>query len=88
MIFYLQKTTGRSCLVELLIDLLLACKDPQHVKVIMLMPEKEETPSSVPQQTLKERLLVIGQRCAALPVVNQRTPDEILGYDNSGMPPA
>lgn len=60
----------------------------RHVKVIMLMPEKEETQSSAPQQTLKERLLAIGQRCAALPLVDQRTPDEILGYDDSGMPTA
>jgi antitoxin VapB len=35
---------------------------------------------------LSEELLVIGRRCAALPVLDSRTPEEILGYDESGMP--
>ena len=35
---------------------------------------------------LKEALLTIGQRCAALPDQDLRSPDEILGYDNKGLP--
>ncbi len=35
---------------------------------------------------LSERLLEIGRRCAALPVLDDRTPDEILGYDERGLP--
>lgn len=35
---------------------------------------------------LAERLMEIGRRCAALPVLDERTPDEILGYDDNGLP--
>jgi antitoxin VapB len=32
------------------------------------------------------RLLEIADRVAALPVLDDRTPDEILGYDENGLP--
>lgn len=35
---------------------------------------------------LKESLLAIGQRCANLPDKDTRSPDEILGYDETGLP--
>lgn len=35
---------------------------------------------------LSEELRAIGERCAALPVLDPRTPDEILGYDERGLP--
>ncbi|MGC4029536.1 MAG: type II toxin-antitoxin system VapB family antitoxin [Steroidobacteraceae bacterium] len=35
---------------------------------------------------LAEELLVIGRRCAALPVQDRRSADEILGYDRHGVP--
>ena len=35
---------------------------------------------------VSEQLAAIGRRCAALPVLDQRTPDEILGYDEQGLP--
>jgi len=35
---------------------------------------------------LSEELRAIGERCAALPVLDERTPDEILGYDDRGLP--
>jgi antitoxin VapB len=35
---------------------------------------------------LSDELLAIGRRCAALPVKDARTPDEILGYDRHGLP--
>ncbi|MGD0932438.1 MAG: type II toxin-antitoxin system VapB family antitoxin [Candidatus Korobacteraceae bacterium] len=33
-----------------------------------------------------ERLLEIANRVAALPRLDNRTPDEILGYDEKGLP--
>ena len=60
----------------------------RHVKVIMLMPEKTETVQAPSQIALKERLLTIAKRCASLPLLDRRTPDEILGYDELGMPNA
>jgi antitoxin VapB len=35
---------------------------------------------------LAEELRRIGERCAALPVIDARAPDEILGYDQHGIP--
>lgn len=31
-------------------------------------------------------LLAIGRRCAALPDIDRRTPEEIVGYDEHGVP--
>lgn len=54
----------------------------------MLMPEKTETVQATSHTALKERLLAIAKRCAALPLLDRRTSDEILGYDEYGMPSA
>ena len=35
---------------------------------------------------LREELAAIRQRCASLPVLDSRTADEILGYDERGLP--
>lgn len=35
---------------------------------------------------LKEEILEISQRCSALPDLDQRRPDEILGYEGRGVP--
>jgi antitoxin VapB len=35
---------------------------------------------------IRDELLVIGRRCAALPDLDTRSPDEILGYDEIGLP--
>jgi len=35
---------------------------------------------------LAEEILEIGRRCAALPDQDRRTADEILGYDEHGLP--
>ncbi len=37
-------------------------------------------------QTLREDLRAIGRRCAALPTLDDRPADEILGYDSRGLP--
>jgi antitoxin VapB len=35
---------------------------------------------------LSEELHEIGERCAALPTLNSRTPENIVGYDERGLP--
>ncbi len=35
---------------------------------------------------LKDEILAIGRRCAALPDLDTRAPDEILDYDEHGLP--
>jgi len=35
---------------------------------------------------LSEELRVIGERVAALPVLDARSPEDILGYDERGLP--
>lgn len=35
---------------------------------------------------LSERLMAISRRYRDLPVLDDRTPDEILGYDKNGLP--
>lgn len=35
---------------------------------------------------LREELAAIRRRCADLPVLDSRSPDEILGYDERGVP--
>ena len=36
--------------------------------------------------SIRDELLAIGRRCAALPDLDTRRPDEILGYDEIGLP--
>ena len=36
--------------------------------------------------TLREEIAAIRRRAARLPVLDPRSPDEILGYDERGMP--
>jgi antitoxin VapB len=37
-------------------------------------------------RSLAAEILEIGRRCAALPDLDPRTPEEILGYDDHGLP--
>ncbi len=39
-----------------------------------------------PGRSLAEELLEIGARCSALPEVDRRSAEEILGYDEHGLP--
>ncbi len=34
---------------------------------------------------LRDEILEIGRRCAALPDIDSRSPEEILGYDENGL---
>ena len=36
--------------------------------------------------SLREELRVISERCSSLPVLDERSADEILGYDDLGLP--
>lgn len=38
------------------------------------------------QRSLADELTAIGRECASLPVLDARTPEEILGYDEHGVP--
>ena len=48
-----------------------------------LLREREKR---VRPQFLAERLLRIGRECAALPVLDDRSAEEILGYNDNGIP--
>lgn len=37
-------------------------------------------------RSLAEEIMEIGRHCASLPVFDDRSPDEILGYDEAGLP--
>ena len=38
------------------------------------------------RRRLRDDLREIGARCASLPTLDERSPDEILGYDDRGLP--
>jgi antitoxin VapB len=54
--------------------------------VITALRERLEREKRRNQSSLAERLVQIGRECAALPVLDERMPDEILGYDDNGLP--
>lgn len=41
---------------------------------------------NLPAVSTLDEILRIGQECAALPVLDSRTPDDILGYNEHGLP--
>lgn len=57
----------------------------RHVKIILLMPEDNEIELSKSDDP-KTELMQIGKRCATLPLLDKRSPDEILGYNQDGLP--
>lgn len=74
----LKKTTGKGA-SELVLDLL----RKEHARMA-----REERPQ--PDQAEIERILAATREMQRLwresPVVDPRTPDEILGYDENGLP--
>lgn len=80
----------------------LSIKDPEADRLARAVArETGETLTGAVIQSLRERLarvrkprgaalsgaiLEIGRRCAALPVRDARPVDEILGYDDRGLP--
>ncbi len=47
--------------------------------------EREKEKASRPAG-LKDELLRIGRECAALPLLDERSPEEIIGYTAHGVP--
>lgn len=54
--------------------------------LIALRERLEREKEKLRQALLKEELLEIGQQCAALPILDQRSPEAILGYNQDGVP--
>ena len=48
--------------------------------------ERLERAADREHRTLVDELDEIAKRCAALPDLDTRSPDEILGYDEDGLP--
>ena len=63
--------------------LLSQLSERKHVKIILLLPEECHQSNEI---DLKTEILKIGKNCASLPLLNSGTPNEILGYNNSGLP--
>jgi hypothetical protein len=49
-------------------------------------PKAERKRSKAKPLRLRDKIRVIGEHCAALPVLNPGSPEEILGYDEHGRP--
>ena len=57
------------------------------VHIAILERLQRVRPSRIPQtRSLADTLDEIALRCAALPDVDTRSPDEIIGYDEYGLP--
>lgn len=54
--------------------------------LIALRERLEREKEKLRQALLKEELLEIGQQCASLPILDQRSPEAILGYNQDGVP--
>lgn len=54
--------------------------------VIIALRERLARAKAVGNPSLAEELLELGRKCAALPRLDDRTPDEILGYNEIGLP--
>lgn len=54
--------------------------------VIALRERLERQRIRSPKRPLREEIMAIGRRCAALPLLDTRSDDEILGYDDQGLP--
>lgn len=55
--------------------------------IVTSLRERLEREKKKPRRrSLADELGEIGRRCASLPVVDARTPDQILGYDKRGLP--
>jgi len=48
-----------------------------------LLKIKQQSKSYKP--SLKERIKEVSLHCSSLPMIDKRTPDEILGYDSKGL---
>ncbi len=53
---------------------------------VALRERYERVAGATERPQLAEELRAIGRRCAALPVLDDRAGEEILGYDADGVP--
>jgi antitoxin VapB len=54
--------------------------------VLSLRERLERKRAHQDNRPLAERLMEIGRHYSSLPILDDRTPDEILGYDENGLP--
>ena len=54
--------------------------------IIVALRERLEREKSRKQPSLAEELVRIGIECASLPVLDERSPEEIIGYSATGLP--
>jgi len=54
--------------------------------LVALRERHERLAASKRRRSLADELDRIAKRCAALPVLDSRPADEILGYDENGLP--
>ncbi len=56
---------------------------PGKVKIMVFLPEETAISDLAVR---KESLLKIAYHCGSLPVLDDRSPEKILGYDEQGLP--
>ncbi|MCY4129265.1 MAG: type II toxin-antitoxin system VapB family antitoxin [Gammaproteobacteria bacterium] len=72
---------------ELVAKLVLLTGETKTQAIIVALQERlNRLSTNSKEKTLAENLLAIGKECAALPVLDGKSPDEILGYDEFGLP--
>lgn len=54
--------------------------------VISLRERLQRETGRAEEEDLVDRVMEIGKQCASLPLLDSRTPDQILGYDEHGLP--
>jgi antitoxin VapB len=54
--------------------------------ILSLRERLERQRAQGSSRPLAERLMEIGRHCASLPVIDDRSPEEIIGYDDNGLP--
>lgn len=63
------------------IDFLASKAKPIESRINTLEPHPLDA-----ETNLAEELLAIGRHCAASPLLDKRTPSQILGYNDQGLP--
>lgn len=67
-------------------DLAAATGESLTTAVATALRERLERVQGLPGQGLERELTTIALRCAALPVLDDRPEEKILGYDSHGLP--
>ena len=62
----------------------LGLRENQRLQIALRVPAARKKRAR--NLSLASELLRIGRECAALPVLDSRTPEAILGYDERGVP--